>query len=88
MSYELKMQGAGNGKRSRLYKKTERASMNKIDAAHLPMGVQSDKGGCWGQTSRGSVHIPYSKIKNWSINDYCCYVVRIPDIEAYKKREI
>lgn len=28
MSYELKMQGVGNGKRSRLYKKTKRASMN------------------------------------------------------------
>lgn len=43
MSYELKMQGVGNGKRSRLYKKTKRASMNKIDATHLPMRVQSDK---------------------------------------------
>ena len=59
MSYELKMQGVGNGKRSRLYKKTKRASMNKIDAIHLPMRVQSDKGGYWGQTSRGLVHIPY-----------------------------
>ena len=47
MSYELKMQGVGNGKRSRLYKKTKRASMNKIDATHLPMRVQSDKGGYW-----------------------------------------
>lgn len=53
MSYELKMQGAGNGKRSRLYKKTKRASMNKIDATHLPMRVQSDKGGYWSQPSRG-----------------------------------
>lgn len=157
MSYELKMQGVGNGKRSRLYKKTKRASMNKIDAVHLPMRVQSDKGGYWGQTSRGLVHIPYSKImwvvvkgnlmllpvylvssvrweslqdpndkaigiygkkaveqlkefviakvvvygsqyavtvwksstyKNWSINDYYYYVVKISDIEAYKKREI
>lgn len=42
MSYELKMQGVDNGKRSRLYKKTKRASMNKIDATHLPMRVQSD----------------------------------------------
>ncbi len=48
MSYELKMQGVGNGKRSRLYKKIKRASMNKIDAIHLPMRVQSDKGGYWG----------------------------------------
>lgn len=61
MSYELKMQGVGNGKRSRLYKKTKRASMNKIDATHLPMRVQSDKGGYWSQPSRGSVHISYSK---------------------------
>lgn len=65
MSYELKMQGVGNGKRSRLYKKTKRASMNKIDATHLPMRVQSDKGGYWGQTSRGLVHIPYSKIRKF-----------------------
>lgn len=63
MGYGLKMQGAGNGKRSRLYKKTERASMNKIDAARLPMRVQSDKGGYWGQPGRGPVHIPYSKIR-------------------------
>ncbi len=65
MSYELKMQGVGNGKRSRLYKKTKRASMNKIDATHLPMRVQSDKDGYWGQTSRGSVHILYSKIRKF-----------------------
>lgn len=65
MGYELKMQGAGNGKRSGLYKKTKRASMNRIDAVHLPMRVQSDKGGYWGQTSRGSVHIPYSKIRKF-----------------------
>lgn len=128
MSYELKMQGVGNGKRSRLYKKTKRASMNKIDATHLPMRVQSDKDGYWSQTSIGSVHIPYSKIrkflmarvgrpvdkvyseflqakvvgygshyavivwksstyKNWSINDYYYYVVKISDIEAYKKEK-
>lgn len=65
MSYELKMQGVGNGKRSRLYKKTKRASMNKIDATHLPMRVQSDKGDDWSQTSRGSVHISYSKVRKF-----------------------
>ena len=66
MSYELKMQGVGNGKRSRLYKKTRRASMNKIDVTHLPMRVQSDKGGYWGRTSgRGLVHISYSKIRKF-----------------------
>ena len=65
MSYELKMQGVSNGKRSRLYKKTKRASMNKIDATHLPMRVQSDKGGYWSQPSRGSVHILYSKVRKF-----------------------
>lgn len=65
MSYEFKMQGVGNRKKSRLYKKTRRASMNKIDATHLPMRVQSDKGGYWSQPSRGSVHIPYSKIRKF-----------------------
>lgn len=53
MSYEFKMQGRHRGKRSRLYKKTKRTSMNRIDAPHLPMRVQSDKNGYWGQTSRG-----------------------------------
>ena len=65
MGYEFKMQGAGNRRKSRLYKKTGRASMNKIDAAHLPVRVQSDKDGYWSQTGRGSVHIPYSKIRKF-----------------------
>ena len=55
MSYEFKMQGRHRGKRSRLYKKTKRTSMNRIDAPHLPMRVQSDKNGYWGQTSRAWV---------------------------------
>lgn len=59
MSYEFKMKGYGNGRKSRLYKKTKRASMNRIDASHLPMRVQSDKNGYWGQTSRGRGHFPY-----------------------------
>lgn len=49
MSYEFKMKGHGNGRKSRLYKKTKRASMNRMDASHLPMRVQSDKNGYWGQ---------------------------------------
>lgn len=65
MSIELRMSRYENGRKSRLYKKTKRASMNKIDATHLPMRVQSDKGGYWGQTSRGLVHIPYSKIRKF-----------------------
>lgn len=36
MSYEFKMKGHGNGRKSRLYKKTKRASMNRMDASHLP----------------------------------------------------
>jgi hypothetical protein len=64
MSYELKMQGVGNGKRPRLYKKTKRASMNKIDTTHLPMRVQSDKGGYWGQTSRGLIQSFFKRVVN------------------------
>lgn len=65
MSYEFKMKGYGNGRKSRLYKKTKRASMNRIDASHLPMRVQSDKNGYWGQTSRGRGHFPYKEVKNF-----------------------
>lgn len=65
MSYEFKMKGHGNGRKSRLYKKTKRASMNGVDASHLPMRVQSDKNGYWGQTSRGRGHIPYKKVENF-----------------------
>lgn len=39
MGYESKMKGYGNGRKSRLYKKTKGASMNRIDASHLPMRV-------------------------------------------------
>lgn len=45
MSIEFKMTGYGSGRKSRLYKKTKRASMNRIDATHLPMRVQSEKNG-------------------------------------------
>ena len=65
MSYEFKMKGYGNGRKSRLYKKTKRASMNRIDASHLPMRVQSDKNGYWGQTSRGRGHFPYKEVENF-----------------------
>ena len=63
MSYEFKMKG--NGRRSRLHKKTMRASMNRMDVGHLPMRVQSDKNGYWGQTSRGHGYVPYKEIKNF-----------------------
>lgn len=52
MSIEFKMTRYGSGRKSRLYKKTKRASINRIDATHLPMRVQSEKNGYWGQTSR------------------------------------
>ena len=37
----------------------------RIDAPHLPMRVQSDKNGYWGQTSRGHGYVPYKEIKNF-----------------------
>lgn len=65
MSIELKLTKWHNGRKSRLYKKTKRASMNRIDAPHLPMRVQSEKNGYWGQTSRGSASLSYKKIKKF-----------------------
>lgn len=44
MSIEFKMSRGNNGRKSRLYKRTKRASLNRIDAPHLPMRVHSDKG--------------------------------------------
>lgn len=65
MSYEFKMKGHGNGRRSRLYKKTKRASMNRMDVGHLPMRVQSDKNGYWGQTSRGRGYFSYKEVRDF-----------------------
>lgn len=65
MSYEFKMKGHGNGRKSRLYKKTKRASMNRMDVSHLPMRVQSDKNGYWGQTSRGRGQFSYKEVENF-----------------------
>lgn len=65
MSYEFKMKGHGNGRKSRLYKKTKRASMNRMDVSHLAMRVQSDKNGYWGQTSRGRGHFPYKEVRDF-----------------------
>lgn len=138
MSIEFKMTRYGSGRKSRLYKKTKRASINRIDATHLPMRVQSEKNGYWGQTSRGRASLPYIKVKKfllanvgrpvnkvyteflasaerikeytrvelvdygysyevltwqsptyyWSRTyDYFYYVVKIADIEAYKKEK-
>ena len=65
MSYELKMKGRGNGRKSRLYKKTKRASMNRMDASHLPMRIQSEKNGYWGQTSRGRGQFSYKEVRGF-----------------------
>lgn len=65
MSIELRMSKYRNGRKSRLYKKTKRASMNKIDATHLPMRVQSEKNGYWGQTSSWGASLPYNKVKKF-----------------------
>ena len=65
MSIEFKMSGRSNGKRSRLYKRTNRAALNKIDAPHLPMRIHSGKGGYWGQTSTYFAYPPYKKIEKF-----------------------
>lgn len=62
MSIEFKNSRWGRNRNSRLFKKTRRAAMKKIDAPHLPMRVQTGKNGYWGQTSNYPVHIPYDKI--------------------------
>lgn len=62
MSIEFKNSRWGRNRNSRLFKKTRRAAMKKIDAPHLPMRVQTGKNEYWGQTSNYPVHIPYGKI--------------------------
>ena len=60
--------------------------MNKIDATHLPMRVVIAK--VVGYGSQYAVTVwKSSTYKNWSINDYYYYVVKISDIEAYKKEK-
>lgn len=65
MSIEFKMSRGNNGRKSRLYKRTKRASLNRIDAPHLPMRVHSGKGGYWGQTSLYSAYSSYKKISKF-----------------------
>lgn len=43
MSIEFKNSRWGRNRNSRLFKKTRRAAMKKIDAPHLPMRVQTGK---------------------------------------------
>lgn len=65
MSIELRLSKIGKGRKSRLYTKTRRAAMNKIDATHLPMRVQSEKVGHWGQTFTYGAYLPYDKVKKF-----------------------
>lgn len=65
MSIEFKMSRGNNGRKSRLYKRTKRASLNRIDAPHLPMRVHSGKGGYWGQTSPYPAYSSYRKISKF-----------------------
>lgn len=65
MSIEFKMSRGSNGRKSRLYKRTKRASLNRIDAPHLPMRVHSDKGGYWGRTNPYPAYSSYKKISKF-----------------------
>lgn len=65
MSIEFKMSRGNNGRKSRLYKRIKRASLNRIDAPHLPMRVHSDKGGYWGRTNPYPAYSSYKKISKF-----------------------
>lgn len=65
MSIELRLSKIGKGRKSRLYTKTRRAAMNKIDATHLPMRVQSEKRGYWGQIFTYEACLSYDKVKKF-----------------------
>lgn len=65
MSIELRLSRLGNGRRSRLYTKTRRAAMNKIDATHLPMRVQSGKGSYLEKVSHRGIHLSYYKVRKF-----------------------
>lgn len=80
------------GKKSRLYSKTRRAALNKIDAPHLPMRIQTSKGGYWGQTSTVISNYPYKRIKKFLLSNvgrpvnkvYSEYLIQA---RAHSKRE-
>lgn len=65
MSIEFKNNRFGRNRNSRLFKKTRRAAMNKIDATHLPMRVQTGKNGYYGQTAEYSAKFPRYKLKKF-----------------------
>lgn len=62
MSIEFKSSRWGRNRNSRVFKKTRRAAMNRIDATHLPMRVHTGKNIYWSQTSNYTIHIPYGNI--------------------------
>lgn len=61
MSIEFKNSRFGRNRKSRLFKKTKRAAINKIDAQHLSMRAQTGKSE-YGQINNYPVHIPYKKV--------------------------
>lgn len=65
MSIEFKMSRGNNGRKSRLYKRTKRASLNRIDAPHLPMRVHTDKNGYWGETVADRAFPSYKKMRKF-----------------------
>lgn len=62
MSIEFKNSRWGRNRNSRLFKKTRRAAMKKIDAPHLPMRVQTGKNSYWSQTSTSPSYLQYAKV--------------------------
>lgn len=65
MSIEFKMSRGGRNKKFRQHKKTARATLNSIDAPHLPMRVHSNKGGDWGTTMPYPSYISYKKVNKF-----------------------
>lgn len=65
MSIEFKMSRGGNGRKSRLYERIKRASLNRIDAPHLPMRIHSGKGGYLSQTDLPPAYPSYDKIRKF-----------------------
>lgn len=65
MSIEFKNSRWGRNRNSRLFKKTRRAAMKKIDAPHLPMRVQTGKNGYWGQTAEYPADFPLHKLRKF-----------------------
>lgn len=100
MSIEFKMSRGDNGRKSRLYKRTKRASLNRIDAPHLPMKflyrvckksellylkdfTKVTVCGLGGHYSIANNDTP----RYYTDYNYYPYIVRVSDIENYKKEK-